>query len=243
MSRIRTGRNSPRGTLRPCLVPWGAGSRPEFRLWVQRPTPEFQLMFGQVVTTDDELKALARQQRQLFEAQGWAQDQTPQTTRATANSRVRTFTVEASRTGSGRCWGPVDAQSELTGLTPSQCVTSRTLSPVGNASAECGLYRCGAAAQTSTAEPSTEDREQRVDGTERAVEAGRGMGRHRANAVRNPAASDSQAIRRVLRLRRLRAVGGCRKGERSQRVIRRPVAARRGCAAARSWRWNGATWI
>ena len=55
------------------MVPWGERSRPEFRMWVQHATLAFQLMFSQVVATDDELEVLARQQRQLFEAKGWAE--------------------------------------------------------------------------------------------------------------------------------------------------------------------------
>jgi hypothetical protein len=46
--------------------------RPELRIYVQHPTPAFQLLFSMVKATDEELEALARQQRQLFEANGWA---------------------------------------------------------------------------------------------------------------------------------------------------------------------------
>jgi len=56
------------------LVRWGEGSRPEFRMYVQHATPEFRLVTSQLLTADEELDALARQQRQLFEAKGWTQE-------------------------------------------------------------------------------------------------------------------------------------------------------------------------
>jgi hypothetical protein len=52
------------------IVPIGNG-RPELRIYVQHPTPEFQLLTSQLLKTGEELDTLARQQRQLFEAKGW----------------------------------------------------------------------------------------------------------------------------------------------------------------------------
>jgi hypothetical protein len=40
-------------------------------LWIQHPTPAFELMTSQIVTSDTELETLARQQRQLLDAKGW----------------------------------------------------------------------------------------------------------------------------------------------------------------------------
>ena len=54
------------------VVPIGQG-RPELRIYVQHPTPEFQLLWS-LVTTDGELEALVCQQRQLFEAKGWTEE-------------------------------------------------------------------------------------------------------------------------------------------------------------------------
>ena len=48
-----------------------AGLTPELRMYVQRPSPAFQLGWSHVVTTYEELDAVARQRRQLFEAKGW----------------------------------------------------------------------------------------------------------------------------------------------------------------------------
>ena len=70
----RLPKNGRHAEARMRLVPWGDGSRPEFRLYVQHPTPEFQLVTSQVLTTDEELDGLARQQRQLFEAKGWTEE-------------------------------------------------------------------------------------------------------------------------------------------------------------------------
>lgn len=67
----RLTKNGRHAEARMRLVPWGASTRPEFRLWIQHPTPAFELATSQIVTTDDELDAIARQQRQLFEAKGW----------------------------------------------------------------------------------------------------------------------------------------------------------------------------
>jgi len=66
----RLAKNGRLAEARMRIVPWGANGRPEFRMWGEHPTAAFQLMFSQVVATDDELDALARQQRQLFEAKG-----------------------------------------------------------------------------------------------------------------------------------------------------------------------------
>jgi len=52
------------------IVPIGNG-RPELRIYVQLPTPEFQLLWSMVVQTDEELEALACQQRVLFTDKGW----------------------------------------------------------------------------------------------------------------------------------------------------------------------------
>jgi hypothetical protein len=51
------------------VVPIGSG-RPELRIYVQHPTPEFQLGLSPVVKTNEKLDVLARQQRQLFEPKG-----------------------------------------------------------------------------------------------------------------------------------------------------------------------------
>jgi hypothetical protein len=47
--------------------------RSELRIYVQHPSPEFQPLWSKLTTTS-ELDALARQQRQLFEAKGWTCD-------------------------------------------------------------------------------------------------------------------------------------------------------------------------
>jgi len=67
----RLTKNSRLAEARMRIVPGHrGGDRPEQRIYVQHPTPAFQLPWSQVTTTEDALDALARQQRQLFEAKG-----------------------------------------------------------------------------------------------------------------------------------------------------------------------------
>ena len=66
----RLTKNGRLAEARMRIVPIGNG-RPELRTYVQHPTPAFQLLWSKV-TTQDEGNAFARQQRQLFEAKGWA---------------------------------------------------------------------------------------------------------------------------------------------------------------------------
>src|SRR5262245_48562508 len=67
----RLTKNGRLAEARKRVVAWGDCTRPEFRLWIQHPTPAFELATRQVVSTDAELEAPARQRRQLFVAKGW----------------------------------------------------------------------------------------------------------------------------------------------------------------------------
>src|SRR5262249_22734335 len=64
----------------------------------------------------------------------------------------------------------------------------------------CDYDRMRAERQASPRGPRTEHGEQRADGAERAAQESRGVGRHRSDAVHNPPAAGSEAVRWVLRL-------------------------------------------
>ena len=67
---------------------------------------------------------------------------------------------------------------------------------VGQQTIGCDHDRSRPAAETPSAGSCSEDREQRVDGAERVAEEGRRVGRHRADAVHDPPAADSESRRR-----------------------------------------------
>src|SRR4051812_31803939 len=66
--------------------------------------------------------------------------------------------------------------------------------------------RTSAAAEAGAEPPRTEDRQQRANGAEYAVEEGGGMGRARTAAVRNQVVAQSEEDDEVPRLRSVRAV-------------------------------------
>ena len=90
--------------------------------------------------------------------------------------------------------------------------------------------RTRASAEATSGASRAEDREQRADRAEHVAEEGCRVGRHRADAVCNPPAADLKTLGRILRLRRLRAIGRRSEGGGQQCVPHRAVGWGRGAA-------------